>query len=169
MDITVEELIGAVSPPANDSVPDSIRTDLLLKLKHFLGSLERRQNVFELDEQVIANGVGHRVVGRLRDGANEFLNGNVHAALLDDALAPLLHLVAPAAVDELLPQVVFQLLLVAAFAQFLPQRLAQRLDKFGLGCFTTHWSRTKTGNDRGEEERRRREGEEETETRVTRT
>jgi enhancer of yellow 2 transcription factor len=41
MDITVEELIGAVSQSANDSVPDEIRNDVLLKLKHFLSALER--------------------------------------------------------------------------------------------------------------------------------
>jgi enhancer of yellow 2 transcription factor len=41
MEITVEELIGAVSQPANDSVPETIRTDLLLKLKQILSSIER--------------------------------------------------------------------------------------------------------------------------------
>lgn len=45
MDITVEELIGAVSQPANDSVPDTIRNDLLIKLKHFLAALERERDL----------------------------------------------------------------------------------------------------------------------------
>jgi enhancer of yellow 2 transcription factor len=41
MEITVEELIGAVSQPANDSVPETIRADLLLKLKQILSAIER--------------------------------------------------------------------------------------------------------------------------------
>ena len=43
MDITVEELIGAISGPASTSVPTDVRDELVLKLKTFLASMAAAQ------------------------------------------------------------------------------------------------------------------------------